>query len=280
MKFTQLILREWKWWWYSPALWWSLPLLLFVITLYPPILFYITGADVSEIEGNWTILAQTWLFLAKQMLGDLLTMMPQEQVKMVETLLTMPIPEIWETYLLKPIQLFVTLPLMAILPSLGMRLLQRDLDNGFIIQYLSHRGSLIKYFAAKWLLNTVILAFFQGIAMVLFLKTMTNLTNHPEFFSITDPNWIIIWFGLSLGVASFSLWLCWFSFLLSRNGVTEIYNSNLLTFVTWLLMILLIKTFGYEQEGLIISSLIIWSSNLILLVLMSWAIRRERFWIH
>jgi len=280
MNFIALFLREWKWWWHSPALWWSIPLVLLTTILYPPILIQINDLRINELEEFWNFLAQSWLMFAKQMLKDIVSLLPPENVAKVENFLKMPLPEIWQTYLLPPIKVFVTLPLIAILPPLGMRLLQRDLDNGFIIQHLSHRGSMFSFFMAKWLLNTLILGAFQLLAMVLFLNWMALLTRHPEFFSLSDCDWYLVFLGLGLGVASCSLWLCWLSFLISRNGVTEHYTSLLSAFILWIILLAVVKNFGLHSQGLIISSALIWGSNLILVLLISWVIRRERFWIH
>jgi hypothetical protein len=280
MKFLPLFLREWKWWWHSPALWWSLPLALLMVVLYPPILIKITDLRINELEEFWKFISQSWLMFAKQMLKDVVSLLPQENVAKAEAFLKMPLSEIWQAYLLPPIKIFVTLPLITILPPLGMRLLQRDLDNGFVIQHLSHRGSMINFFIAKWLLNTLILGVFQLLAMILFLSWMSILTQHPEFFSLSDFNWYLVFFGLGLGIASCSLWLCWLSFLISRNGVTEHYTSLLSSFILWLVLLAAIKNFGLDSNGLLISSALIWGSNLILVLLISWMIRRERFWIH
>jgi hypothetical protein len=279
MKFRFLLLREWKWWVASPALWWVLPLVFLLISLYIPILIRIRELNFQEYEAFWRSLGQLWAMFVEPNLKNSFIPLPQENIDSIQLLLKMPIEELWQKYIIPPLRIFIIIPMAYLAVPLGIRVLQRDTQNGFIIQHLSHRGSIMSFFAAKWILNTLVLAGIQLLSMTLYLFFMAELTGHPEFFEFFDLEWILVWLGVSLGLSSSSLWLSWLSFLFSRNGVSEYYISTFLSLSLFLFTVFLLVNFGADRQGMAGVSLIVWSSNLFYFALMSWSVRRERFWV-
>lgn len=279
MKFHFLLLREWKWWVASPALWWMLPLVFLLISLYVPILIKIRGLNFQEYEDFWRSLGQLWAIFVEPNLKNTFIPLPQENIEQIQQLLKMPIEDMWQKYIIPPLRVLIIIPMDYLVIPLGVRVLQRDIHNGFVIQHLSHRGSIMSFFAAKWLLNTLVLAFIQLVSMITYLLWMSELTGHPEFFKFFDLEWILVWLGISLGLASSSLWLSWLSFLFTRNGVTEYYISIFLSLCLFLFIVYLFVNLGSDLQGMALISLILWVSNLLYFALMSWSVRRERFWI-
>lgn len=279
MKFHYLLLREWKWWVASPALWWMLPLVFLLITLYVPILIKIRGIDFREYEDFWRSLGQLWAIFVEPNLKNSFIPIPKENIETIQQFLKMPIEDMWQKYIIPPLRILIIIPMAYLAVPLGIRILQRDTQNGFVIQHLSHRGSIMSFFAAKWILNTLVLAGIQLVAMTTYLLWMSELTGHPEFFRFFDFEWILVWLGVSLGLSSSSLWLSWLSFLFSRNGVTEYYISIFLSLSLFLFTVYLLVNIGSDRQSMTGVSLIVWSSNILYFALMSWSVRRERFWI-
>jgi len=279
MNFKNCLLREFLWWVRSPSLWWSLPPLIIVITLTPLLMLQPSGVTLSDIEDLWDGIAQNYIHVIKQDTANFQIVIDMFFAP-IEQYLLMPVEEIWQKYVVPPLQIWGIFPVAMMISPLAVALFNRDRLNGFYREHLLNGGNMFPMLLAKLIVSSVFLFIFFLISIFIYTHLLTKSSLRPEFFRLSDNIWLYGVLGGGLATNIFSMVLNWYSCLISRNNSTEVYTSVLITFGILYGLSYILFEYGMRLDIILLynSSLIIVS--ILSLIPLSWLMRKEKFNFH
>lgn len=252
MNLTQLISRELLWYWRSPGLWWSLPLVLLSIAMLPQIMWLGTGGDIALVENLWNYLTLGWSVGGRNMIESnaIAATVLQPYLPTLEAVMAMSIEEVWVNFLVPALQLFCLLPLSQVIFPLTVTIFRRDMGNGSFEMHRINGGSTYAFVAGKLLALLAILFVLQTLAMFVFLLTMQTHEARAHLFGLGDVQWLGVWLGLGLSLALWAAIMSWWTCLINSNGCTEIYTSAAIAIVGVLVCLVAVKLWGWNPSTL------------------------------
>jgi hypothetical protein len=278
MNFWALLKREWLWWGKSPALWWSFPPLLLMLSLQIQIAWWASGLKVVELEGLWRYMGMGWNIYGKQMLQNntMLMMALGDRFDAIEALIKMSPEEVWQVYILPPLQLFCLLPLPVLLPPLAVTLFRRDVQSGMLKMFVLNGGKPLNFLLAKFFSAAFLLLPLQCVCAWISMSLFIEGSGRGEFFDLSSQSWLLAWFGAGFGMGLWVLVMSWLVSLVSKNGATEVYSSMVVTSGALSLSLLAYK-YGQAEGFLFRLSAILYVSIIPMLLLLWLRIRSRSY---
>jgi hypothetical protein len=279
MKFFQCLKRELFWWWSSPSLWLSFPLLLIALSVFLPLAWWATGIKVAEVEGLWRAAVMMWNFGGKRSLesNGMLMMAIGQYMPLIESTLALRVEDIWERFVLPCLQVLSTLSLTLVISPVAVAVFKRDLDSGAFKQALLSGTPAFSFLFVKMLSLLLILLPAQMIAMTLTLTLYQNGSGHPEFFSHVDLSWWFSFIAIGLGLGLWTVAVSWILCLIYKNDATEIYASSAVGIIATSAMALSAQHFGWHVSSMLVIAMVCWLSLPLALMAIGFVVRRSSY---
>lgn len=243
MKLGGLIKREVHWWKSHLSITLSFPLLVVVMTLTPQALFHFSGYRFEDIRASWESLSSMFNHVVMNLINSspLYKMLFGELIKQAESFFSLPFDQVFQKYLLLPLQMWLLLPLSMLIPPMVVEAFKKDRDNGVFLYYRWTGGKALKFLFAKFVVLAIYYLVVQVLSYFLYLQAWSYLTSFPAFFRFGDWDWLYMAL-LSYALCILCLAVCWLFCLCSKNGKSEHYVAQLMVaFVIALLFAILSK---------------------------------------
>ena len=279
MKLFQCLKRELFWWWSSPSLWLSFPLLLIAISIFLPLAWWATGIKVAEVEGLWRGAAMMWKLGGKRSLesNGILMMAIGQYMPLIESTLSLRVEDIWQRFVLPCLQVLSTLSLALVISPVAVAVFKRDLDSGAFKQVMLSGTSAFSFLSVKMLSLLLPLLPAQILAMTLTLTLYQNGSGHPEFFSYVDLSWWFSFLAIGLGLGLWTVAVSWLLCLIYKNDATEIYASSAVGIIATSAMVIGAQQFGWNAATMMIVAMICWLSLPLAIMAIGFTVSRSSY---
>ncbi len=283
MNFFSLLYREWLWWRRTPSIWLALPLSIMLLCMTPwyfGFLFELrTNMRLAQMDGILSVA----LYSIKMFANDpqwSTTLQWSPFAPILPMLQNFKVEDIWYQGLIPAIQFWGALCTSITLPPIAVALFIRDRNCDFYQRRVMQKQSIFQALLAKLVVCLVLRLPIYVAAMMLTGTWFASHSNYAAAFYPWSFPWIITWLILPTAFGALHLSLSWLICAFSRNGASENYLSMIICSCLPMLLLPWIFESGWNPTIQWKIVAICSALSLLILILLSQLMKRERFLCH